>query len=83
MYTAPFYSDKSFFAGRNTSNAWLGRPNAALYGLRGDTVRAAGLPCSPAAACSTDRAQAGLKLTNMSCWRPSQGCSYHCGGRSQ
>ena len=40
IYTAPFSTDKSFFAGRNTSNAWLGRPNAALYGLRGDAVRA-------------------------------------------
>ena len=49
-------------AGTPAGRGWAG-PNAALYGLRGDTVRAAGLPCDPAAACFTHGAQAGLKLT--------------------
>ena len=49
IYTEPFSTDKSFFAGKNASNEWLGRPNAALYGLRGDAVRAQSAAAGPLA----------------------------------
>lgn len=39
--TSSFSADQAFYVGRSTSNTWLGRPNAALYGLMGNPVGAA------------------------------------------
>jgi len=39
VYTQRFSQDRSFYAMQNTSGQWLGRPNAALYGLQGVPVR--------------------------------------------
>ena len=41
IFTSSFSADQAFYVGRNTSNTWLGRPNAALYGLMGNPVGAA------------------------------------------
>ncbi|KAK9826126.1 hypothetical protein WJX81_006737 [Elliptochloris bilobata] len=42
IYTQSFSTDRSFYVGKNTSNEWLGRPNAALYGLRGEPTAEGG-----------------------------------------